>query len=129
MEVCTMKRILVVDDEQEVLYVFKRLLEQMQYEFTTCDNWEDALKAYSEKSYDLAILDVHMPGRDGFQIAKEMRMHNPKQKIMIVTGLSAGDAYQFLSSSDADVNEVLYKPFSVEKVKTMIGGLLEQETP
>ena len=120
-----MKKIMVVDDEQEVLSVFKRFLEKTGYEPTVTDSWEEALSKFSKERFDLIILDVHMPGRDGFQIAKEMKDKKPYQKIVIITGLDPGEAYGYLSSVDVDVNEILYKPFSIKKVTQMITRVLE----
>jgi DNA-binding response OmpR family regulator len=121
-----MKKILVVDDEVEVLNVFERFLDQLGYDPEVLDKWEEALELFQEEHFDLVILDVHMPGKDGFQIAKEMKELKPEQKILMITGLSAGDAYQYLSSLDEefDVNEVLYKPFTMKKVKKILTKIL-----
>lgn len=120
-----MKRVLVVDDEKEVLYVFERVLEQMGHESVVCDSWETALEQFYDEAFDLVILDVHMPGRDGFQIAKEMRSAKPKQRIMIVTGLDAGQAFSYFQAAGVDVNEILYKPFSIPKVKNLITKVMD----
>ncbi|MFH1940826.1 MAG: response regulator [bacterium] len=119
-----MKTILVVDDEEDVLYFFRRCLTQFGYETVTADSWESALARFHEAVYDLIILDVHMPGKDGFQVAKEMREERPDQKILVVTGLGAGDVYKYFTSAGVDVNDVLYKPFSVKKVKAVISKVL-----
>ena len=121
-----MKKILVVDDEVEVLNVFERFLDQLGYDPEVLDKWEEALERFQDEHFDLVILDVHMPGKDGFHLAKEMKDIKPDQKILMITGLSAGDAYQYLSSLDEefDVNEVLYKPFTMKKVKKILTKIL-----
>ena len=119
------KKILVVDDEQEILKMMERFISKLGYDVVVADNWESAIQAFSEDSYHLVILDVHMPGRDGFQIAKEIKIANPDQKIMIMTGLSAGEAYSYLASVEVDVNQILYKPFDINKLREIVTKLLD----
>ncbi len=73
-----MKRILIVDDEKDILDFFKRFLTKIGLDPDITDSWEMALEKFHAEPYDLVILDVHMPGRDGFQIAKEMRKTKPE---------------------------------------------------
>ena len=120
-----MKRILIVDDEKEILDFFKRFLTKIGYDPEITDSWEVALEKFHAETYDLVILDVHMPGRDGFQIAKEMRMAKSEQKILVVTGLGAGEVYQYFSSAEIDVNEIMYKPFTIQKASAIITRILE----
>jgi len=120
-----MKTILVVDDEKDVLTFFQRFLSKLGHEAVLTDSWETALEKFYDERFDLVILDVHMPGRDGFQIAKEMRQSKPDQKILIITGLSAGDVYKYFSSSEIDVTEILYKPFKIKKISAIISRILE----
>ena len=115
-----MKRILVVDDEKEILSILQRFFDKLGYESYTTDSWETALERFYDEAFDLVVLDVHMPGRDGFQIAKEMKVSKPDQKILIITGLDPGEAYKYLSEVDVDVCDVLYKPFSFGKMKKII---------
>ena len=77
-----MKKILVVDDEQEILNLFKRFLSRLGYDATVTDSWETALQKFADEVFDLIILDVHMPGKDGFQLAKEIKNAKPEQKIL-----------------------------------------------
>ena len=115
-----MKRILIVDDQQEILTVLKKLVTQLGYDGTTADNWTDALQLFEESDYDLVMLDVHMPGRNGFQVAKEIRTQKPEQKIVIMTGLDPGTVHQTLQEIEADFNEMLYKPFRVAQIQAIL---------
>jgi two-component system copper resistance phosphate regulon response regulator CusR len=119
-----MKKILVVDDETEILDLFKRFLKSLNYEAVVTDSWEKALDTFMEVSYDLVILDVHMPGKDGFEVARDMKDINPDQHILIMTGLDAGEAYQYLKKADVEVTEVIYKPFRMDKVRKILDEIL-----
>lgn len=115
-----MKRILVVDDETQVLDIVGRFLGKLGYDVFTTDSWETAMERFYEAPFDLALLDIHMPERDGFQIAKEMKTSRPDQKILIFTGLEPGEAYGYLSDANVDVNDILYKPFCFHKMRSVV---------
>ena len=82
-----MKRILLIDDEDNILSIIERFLVKQGYEVVTANNWEDALDQFIQKAYDLVILDINMAGRDGFHVAEEMKATHPEQKILLMTGL------------------------------------------
>lgn len=117
-------RILIVDDDESILNLLSRFLKQCGYTVATASEWEAGLNMFSQDSYDLVLLDVHMPGRDGFQVARDIRQCSPDQKIMIITGLSAGEVFQYFRDIDVEIDEVLYKPFSLPKVQKLIENLL-----
>ena len=120
-----MKRVLVVDDEPVVLEVLQRILNKIGYDTEVADSGMSALDVFSKKTFDLVLLDVLMPEINGFQVACEMRRRKPEQKIVIVTGLGVdvdGDNHDFPRTN---VDHVLYKPFSFEKVKTVVDRALK----
>ncbi len=118
------KKILVTDDEPDVLSILERILSSLGYVVKGADTWQKSLELFKAGLYDLAILDVHMPGKDGFHLAKEMREIRPEQKILIITGLGAGDVFKYFSDSEVDINGILYKPFSVNKVRQIVAEVL-----
>lgn len=119
---------LVIDDEDCILSLMRRMLGKLQFQVDLCKTWKSGMDQFYSQSYDLAILDIHMPGRDGFQLAKEMRQARPGQKILIITGLGAGEVYRHLmATTNADFNDILYKPFSFDKIKQVIGAVLGRE--
>ena len=115
-----MKRVLIIDDEKDVLNVLSRIIEKLCYVFDTAQTWQKALEFYKSNQYDLVLLDVNMPEKDGFQLACEMKALRPGQKILIITGLGAGDVYARFSECDVEIDGMLYKPFSVRKVKQLV---------
>ncbi len=119
-----MKKILIIDDEEKVLTVLNRMLGHLGYESDAADNWEDGLARYGKGEFDLVMLDVHIPGRDGFNVAREIKEKNPGQKIIIITGLDAGSVFQRLCESEVDFNDILYKPFTAEKLRQVLSNVL-----
>jgi len=119
---------LVIDDDECILKLMGRMLNKVGIETDLCDTWESGMEMFHKGTYHLAILDIHMPGRDGFELAREMRQVRSEQKILIITGLSAGEVYRHLTTAEnTDFNDILYKPFSFEKIKQVVGSVMGME--
>ena len=81
----TRKKILIVDDDPEVIEILRRLLEKppQQYVIQAVSNGEDAVAALTLEAPDLVLLDITMPGMDGLEVMKHVDRNIP---IMIVSG-------------------------------------------
>ena len=121
-----MKTILIIDDEDTILDVLRRFLEKIGYVVSTAKTWEMGFEYLDSHTFDLVMLDVHMPGKDGFQVSKEIRAMRPGQRIIIMTGLQAGSVYDYYTSSEADFDDIVYKPFSFDKIKQIVERVLEE---
>lgn len=88
---CSM--ILIVDDLRENLISLKSVLEKNNFEVDTASSGEEALKKVLQKSYVLIILDVQMPGMDGFEVAEAIKGYSKAKETAII----------FLSAATADV--------------------------
>ena len=122
-----MKSILIVDDEQIVLDVLQRILSRLGYHAVIADSGDEAMRKFSTNTYDLILLDVLMPEKNGFEIAKGIKGIKPDQKIVMVTGLGEDAVEAQAMSEQIGINNVLSKPFSFEKVKSILAGLFNQE--
>lgn len=79
-------RLLLVDDEEMFLeYLSKRLIRQ-KYDVTTCLNGEDAIEKIKVSDFDVAIIDVIMPGIDGIETMREIKKIKPLTEAIILTG-------------------------------------------
>lgn len=117
----TMKKVLIIDDEERILELMNRFITRLGYEAVTTASWEEGIELFKNDFFALVILDVNMPGRDGFHVARDMNALRPGQKIIIITGLGPGQAYEYLSKlEDVDISEILYKPFDFKKLKQII---------
>lgn len=122
-----MKSVLIVDDERIVLDVLQRILSRLGYNTTISNSGDDAIKQFQGNHFDLVLLDVLMPEKNGFEIAKEFKKINPDQKIVMVTGLGEDAVETQANSEKVGIHTVLSKPFSFEKVKTILNKLLNNE--
>ena len=120
-----MKRILIVDDEQIVLDVLQRIVSRLGYNAVVSDSGKTALERFSKGSFDLVLMDVLMPDKNGFEIARQMKKKKPRQKIVMVTGLGIDAEITQEGLEMVDVDSVLSKPFSYDRVKSVVDEALQ----
>ena len=94
------KRILLVDDEKDVLLVFQLILGKAGFKVYPYDNPLDALASFKSGLYDLAILDIKMPKMDGFQLYEEIKKIDSSVKVCFITAAAAAataseEVYQY----------------------------------
>ncbi|WP_273381844.1 response regulator, partial [Symbiobacterium thermophilum] len=77
------ERILVVDDEPSILELVAYNLRRAGFEVLTADNGEDGLRIAREEEIDLVILDVMLPGIDGFEVLRALRRHSELPVLML----------------------------------------------
>jgi CheY-like chemotaxis protein len=102
------KKILLVDDEPDVIYAIKNMLEDNGFQIDSFNDPVLALKSYKINFYDLVILDIKMPKMDGFELYIKMREKDPKVKICFLTA-----------------SEMYYEKF--RKTRSEFGKIIEEE--
>jgi len=84
-------RILVVDDDPQVLKLFTRILTRDGYEVHTVESGKQSLELLNKgERFDLMVLDLSMPAPDGFEVLKEVRAGQPGLRILVVSGFMGG---------------------------------------
>lgn len=118
-------RILVVEDEIDLLESIVEGLRMDGYAVDGCDNGADAYEMAFIENYDLIILDLNLPGMDGIDLLKEIRKTNDEIKILILTARThIKDKVQGL---DLGANDYLTKPFHFEELEARIRSLLRRK--
>ena len=79
-------RVLVVDDEPKVCKSIRQVLLREDYEVDMALSGEEALSRDAERSYDVVVVDLMMPGRSGMDLLEMLKAANPKVRIIMVTG-------------------------------------------
>ena len=107
-------RILIVEDEFNLADVIRKSLEKEKYVIDISRDGEDA--SYNNRSniYDLVILDVMLPGMDGFEILKKMREEEIASKVIMLTAKSTLD--DKLEGLQNGANDYITKPFHIEEL-------------
>jgi DNA-binding response OmpR family regulator len=86
--ITTTKKILVIDDESDVTFTIKNILEDNGFKVDTFNDPILALNYYKVNFYDLVILDILMPKMDGFELYIKIREKDPKVKICFLTAIA-----------------------------------------
>ena len=79
-------KVLIVDDNEALAFVLQRILEDEDHDTRTARDGEDGYLAYLHFRPDLVITDIQMPRKDGFQLMKDIRVHNPEIETIYMTG-------------------------------------------
>ena len=103
-------RILLVEDEVKMARAIRRGLEQETYSVDVCADGDDALRRSLDNEYDAIVLDVMLPGRDGFSVCREMRTHGRWAPILMLTARDAVE--DRIRGLDAGADDYLVKPFA-----------------
>jgi CheY-like chemotaxis protein len=111
-------RILVVDDEPPAAKSLERLLASQGHHVTSTIDAVTALRRYCEQPCDLVIVDLLMPGMDGGEFLRRLRMIDPDARVLVMTGRLAPDTAEQLRRDGA--LGVVDKPFVVEDVLAAI---------
>ncbi|WP_223586451.1 response regulator transcription factor [Microbacterium sp. OVT16B] len=102
-------RVLVVDDEPLLAGLVARHLQREGYETETAADGIAALSAASTRSFDLAIVDVNMPGMTGFELCRRLKQHDEQIKVLMLTARNAID--DRVHGLDSGADDYLIKPF------------------
>src|SRR5207244_217089 len=78
------QRILLVDDNQAVRNIYREALEELGYDVTLASNGEDALRAVEGSVPEVALIDVHLPTLNGYQVARALRARHPSSRIKLL---------------------------------------------
>ena len=121
-----MSRILIVEDEQHLADGLRYNLEAEQHDVDLVDNGEDALQRFAAEPnrYDLVILDLMLPGIDGFAVVAELRRAGRFVPVLMLT--ARGRSEDVLSGFGAGADDYLPKPFELPILMSRVNGLLRR---
>ncbi|MEG0641256.1 MAG: response regulator transcription factor [Clostridium sp.] len=118
-------RILVVEDEQDLLETITEGLRLDGYAVDMCDNGEDALELVFTENYDLIVLDLNLPKMDGIEVLTNIRKFNKDIKVLILTARS--HICDKVIGLDLGANDYLTKPFHFQELEARIRSLLRRK--
>lgn len=119
-------RILLAEDEKELNDLVRKTLEDEGYAVDSVFDGDSALEYLSSTPYDIAILDIMMPGRDGIAVLREYRKSGGKAPILILTARDAVE--DRVVGLDAGADDYLVKPFMFPELLARIRVLLRRNT-
>lgn len=118
-------KILVIEDEQKLLNSIVKGLQLSGYAVTGCDNGIEGERLISDNNYDLVLLDVNLPGMDGFTVLQRVREYNKELNIIMLTAKS--DIESKVCGLDYGANDYITKPFHFDELTARIRSHLRRK--
>lgn len=119
-----MFNILVVDDDKNIRYVMKEILQTAKYNVFTAINGEDAFDVLVKEHIDLAIVDIMMPCMDGYEFTKEIRSFNNEMPILMVSAKQLPEDRK--KGFVAGIDDFMTKPIDTEELLLHVKALLRR---
>lgn len=120
-----MKKILLVEDDPNLGLLLQDYLQlKGKFDVVLCVDGEEGIKAFNKQSFDLCILDVMMPKKDGFTLGKEIRKINEHVPIIFATAKAMME--DKASAYDLGGDDYITKPFRIEELLLRINALLKR---
>jgi two-component system, OmpR family, KDP operon response regulator KdpE len=116
-------RVLVIDDEPQILRALRRSLEAQDYEVTTADDGEDGLASAAARTPNLVVLDLGLPDLDGTEVIRRLRSWTDVPVIVLTVREGSSDKIEAL---DAGADDYVTKPFDVEELLARMRAALRR---
>ena len=117
-------RILLCEDDENLGMLFREYLQAKGYTTELCADGEIGFKAFMKAKYDICVLDVMMPKKDGFTLAQEIRQANPEMPIIFLTAKTQKE--DIVEGFKIGADDYITKPFSMEELVFRIEAILRR---
>ena len=121
-----MPKIIIIEDEIAISEVLKAYFVKFGFEVVQCSTGSEALAVFEVQKPDLVLLDVMLPGKDGWTILKEIRQLSTTPIIMLT---ALGDVQYRLDGFEEGADDYIAKPFDGEEVVARVKAVLKRVTP
>src|SRR6187401_1816928 len=118
-----MSKLLLIDDEEEIQYSFRRIFDSPEIELTTASSGEDGLKLIPKLKPDLVLMDLRMGGISGMETLRRIRQLDTKQLVILMTAY--GTTQTAIEAMKLGAYDYLLKPFDVPKLKELVFNALK----
>ena len=118
-----MNRLLIAEDERKLRTALTEYFEQNGYKVSAAEDGIQAIRSIEKNDFDLAILDIMMPGADGFQVCRELRKDSDVPVIFLTARTAEEDQ---LKGFQLDADDYVTKPFSLPVLKARVEALLNR---
>jgi two-component system copper resistance phosphate regulon response regulator CusR len=118
------RTILVIEDEQKIADTLKLGLSENGYEVEVAYDGNIGLKLFEARPFDLAVLDINLPGMNGYELCKKIRARNAQVPVIMLTALSSLN--DKIEGYDAGADDYIIKPFEFRELLMKIRVLLKR---
>jgi two-component system cell cycle response regulator CpdR len=125
-----MAKILVLDDEQSILLMIKKMLEKAGYEVSVALNGKEGMRLFEKERPDMVITDIIMPEKEGLETIFELRRMYPKLKIIAISGGGRISPDGYLPGAKLlGADMVFQKPLEQKEFLQAVASLLDEKPP
>ena len=121
-----MYKVLIADDNKQIVSILSEYCKKNNFTVSTVFDGEAALKEIEENKFDIVLLDVMMPKKDGFDVCREVRTFSNVPIIMIT---ARGEDYEKIMGLEIGADDYIVKPFSPGEIIARINAILRRITP
>jgi DNA-binding response OmpR family regulator len=120
-----MARILLIEDEEQVRGLLRETLEQEGYEVIEGSNGTEGLRQYNQHIFDLVIMDVLLPDKDGFEILNELKQHHDQVNVLAISGgIIPGTDNVLQIAQRLGARKALPKPFDLTDFLAVVNQMI-----
>ncbi len=116
-------KILIVDDDKNICELLRLYMEKDEFEVVLSHNGEDAVNKFSQTNPDLVLLDIMLPGQDGWQVCREIRKKSDAPIIMIT---AKGETFDKVLGLELGADDYVVKPFDAKEVVARVKAVLRR---
>ncbi len=116
-------KILIVDDDKNICELLRLYMEKEEYEVVLSHNGEDAVNKFNQSNPDLVLLDIMLPGQDGWQVCREIRKKSDAPIIMIT---AKGETFDKVLGLELGADDYVVKPFDAKEVVARVKAVLRR---
>jgi DNA-binding response OmpR family regulator len=121
--------VLIADDDPDILELVSLTLERDGYDVAQARNGEEALRIAAERRLHLAVLDLMMPGIDGYEVTRRLRANDPDGTLPVLILSAFAEDRQAALALAAGADAYMRKPFSPRELLAAAGSLILQRRP
>ncbi|HAE43115.1 MAG TPA: DNA-binding response regulator [Clostridiales bacterium] len=118
-----MPSILIVDDNKQIVSILSEYAKKEGFETTEVSDGDEALRVFGKQKFDVILLDVMMPKKDGFEVCREIRKSSNVPVIMIT---ARGEDFERIMGLDIGADDYIVKPFSPGEVMARVRAILRR---
>jgi two-component system response regulator VanR len=121
--------VLIADDDPDILELVSLTLERDGYEVEQARNGEEALRIASKRTLHLAVLDLMMPGMDGYEVTRRLRAADSEHRLPILILSAFAEDHQAALALAVGADAYMRKPFSPRELLARAGSMILERRP
>ena len=114
------RSVLIIEDDPRIRRMLQMTLQREGLQVTEAESGEDGLARLGERSFDVILLDLMLPGKDGFEVCREIRRSSNTPVIMVT---ARSDSHDVVAGLEAGADDYVSKPFVVKELSARIRAL------